>query len=133
MKYEIDLPDLTGSDGTRYEPTGEYRRPKIGDWFLDTTERICRAGTNSFSGRYIILRPVAPPYVWPEGLRGWGWAMDENGSVYLFLDQPAMRDGKWFGRGVYQAEAVTAITGHKPPVITDWRVPVRNPNWEPSE
>lgn len=35
MKYEIEIPDsLLTCDGKRYEPTGEYRNPKEGEWYL---------------------------------------------------------------------------------------------------
>ena len=133
MKYEIDLPDLIGPDGTRYEPTGEFRRTNKGEFYLYCDGLVYFADIPSTGLRH-ILRPVAPPYEWPAGLRGWGWAMDANGMVFLYTNEPERNVTSWTciatRGGVIAPLTVELITGHKPPQITDWREPVRNPNWE---
>jgi len=127
MKVLIDLPDvIRDADGNEYEATGEYRAPNKGDWHLwgRTTPSIaCR----DMVGDYIILRRK---WTWPAWLKGWGIAMDANGTCYAFATKPELsiytwhpdEDGAFF-------RWYPEMLGPPPP-ITDWTQPVLNPNYK---
>ena len=65
-KYEIEFPVLV-KDGVEYEPTGEFRCPKVNDWYLLPTGP--RQSVWDFEiERYPILRRKQTPL---ERLKAW--------------------------------------------------------------
>lgn len=61
MKVEIELPELP----KRFEYTGEYRRPKEGEFFSNYGI-ICKAEVDT-TVEYPILRKVKPPREFKDG------------------------------------------------------------------
>ena len=56
MKFEIDVEIPEG-----YEPTGEYRRPAKGEWWMPALE-LGTASSGATMGARIILRKEKPRY-----------------------------------------------------------------------
>jgi len=128
MKYEIELPDMMHRD-VRYEPTGEFRAPKVGDWFLNVNGNVEYADFNLESNVRIILRPV---WTWPEWLGGYCFAMNENGGMLWHSTQCQRVPNIWLSAG-HQATMSTLVAihpGFTPPTITDWTKPIINPRWK---
>ena len=66
MKYTIDFPPLM-KDGVEYEPTGEYRRPSKGEYYL--CHEVRRVACDFRIECYPILRPKFTPLQRLENLR----------------------------------------------------------------
>lgn len=138
MKYEIELPDeIKDEVGTMYEPTGEYRKPRPGDFFAanhytsnDIEVKSCLRDNHAIAR--IILRPK---WTWPSWLGGWGFTKGRGGYI-CWTSEPVVKnsnEGVWQRYGdceIVPADALKLIyPGFIPPVITDWTKPVLNPNW----
>lgn len=131
----LPVPICNFSDGDEYEPTGEFRRPRIGDYYAvnhyETDElQVKLAADNDHAICRIILRPN---WKWPTELKGWGFAKDPGarGWVWWYETEPTRGTGSWHHKkgGVCKAVSLLAAFGISPPEITDWRVPVLNPNY----
>ena len=53
MKVEIELPEIKD-----YKYTGEWRKPKNNEWFLDVHKSVCKAVDNSIIQKYLILKKI---------------------------------------------------------------------------
>lgn len=144
-KYEIELPDMVcDADGVTYLPTGEFRAPDAGEFFLNCYGNVELTDVQLRANQRIILRPI---WKWPTALAGWGIAMDERGGSTWFshpakiicdgwgYDLPTNRAAwprgadMWMEIPTYKLSKVVAgftSPGHFP---GGWRVPVLNPNW----
>lgn len=128
MKYTIELPDvIKDADGVEYEPTGEWRCP------LNDERCIVLGSVKVAEGWWreerIILRQK---FLWPIGIGGWGFTRDRDSPVVFFhpCAPEIVGEGWRSGRfGAASADFMRAI-GVSVPVITDWRVPVLNPNYK---
>lgn len=89
FEIEVDIPE-------GYEATGEWRRPKLGDLYLDVDGRIMRADFDFNSHCYHILRKK---FVAPAWLTNWKYiARSRLGSVTMWGDGPEpfpTKDGYW--------------------------------------
>lgn len=129
VEYKIKLPRLV-RDGVEYEPTGECRSPRNGEWYLQPGWSPFQASFDyTDTDTYPILRPV---WKWPEWLQGWGFAMDDCGNVYWFENEPIRGATMWNNNhGITIQSNAFDVLGIPVPEITDWRVPVLNPNYKP--
>jgi len=127
MKHLVELPDvIKDAAGNEYEPTGEYRVAS-NEWILVdgvavNTRAICNLN------KYVILRHK---WTWPAWLKGWGIAMDKNGRSFVYAEKVQQGSGGWDNGGNFiSIVALLNFTDFTPPVITDWTIPVLNPNWK---
>lgn len=134
MKYLIEFPDVIRDyKGNEYEPTGEYRIPKTGEWYWNDDAAVL--AEYSHYSHYPILRPK---WTWPlingEPLKGWGFAMDSGGSVWLYENDPGRSNVSWGPcHAIINASTLSkCLPNFTPPTITDWTVPVLNPHWKAS-
>ncbi len=140
MKYQIELPDeIKDSHGQVYEPTGEHRRPRTGEYFLvnhvqrDPSEADEWAAKRAINDDHAIARPILrPKWTWPSWLGGWGIAKDERGSAYWYEKPASCGKSQWSNTGTYQPVTQLQLLAptFTPPVISDWTKPVLNPNWK---
>lgn len=134
MKFQIDIPTpIKDAAGNEYEPSGEYREPKEGDWFLHYSEHAAKAlCSGSIGMRQIILRPL---WTWPVWLGGWGIAMDKSGRILWHESEAALWADRWesTGRRFLLEHFKALLPTFVPPVITDWQTPVLNPNYKEGE
>lgn len=131
MKYEIELPDVMADvNGSQYEPTGEYRQPNPGEYFLDGENTVCYVGRSRLAARYPILKPK---WTWPEWLDGWGFALDSDGSFYWYAEEPEEGESYWNPENITKAVPITDNTRlmlpSLPPLPTDWKKPILNLNY----
>lgn len=131
MKYEIELPDvMIDVKGNQYEPTGEYRQPNPGEYFLDDENTVCYVGRSRLAARYPILRPT---WTWPEWLSGWGFALDSDGNFYWYENEPVKSDKDWDTENEIKPVRITdnirRMIPSLPPLPTDWKKPILNPNY----
>lgn len=128
MKVLIELPDvITDADGNLYEATGEFRKPKKSEHYFSVYSNVCVANFDFSSESHIILRRK---WTWPEWLKGWGIAMDVNGSCFVFAKRPERNTYTWQPQDDSSFFRWCPEMLGPPPVITDWTQPVLNPNYK---
>jgi hypothetical protein len=71
MKYEIELPEFD-----EYEPTGEYREPEIGDYFIGDGEKVIRCTSEMCES--IIMKKKK----WVPKERELIFKIHSNGNIY---------------------------------------------------
>lgn len=133
--YQIHLDETKLiKDGKQYEPTGEFRKPIAGEVML-TAKGPEKAVHNQMFSK-IILRET---WTWPSWLKGWGIAMDSDGSIWLHEHEPVYEadTGEWIPGKVASAIGLDDdgvfrwwLTDHSmsaPPVTRD--KPILNPNY----
>lgn len=92
VKVQIELPTLEG-----YEYTGEFRLPKMGEWYLCHASGPMFAQVDFELYSFPILRKV---WQEPAGIFKPGWiAKDKTGEWYWFERIPRLRDGVWLFGG----------------------------------
>lgn len=131
VKYQIELPDeIRDAAGNRYEPTGEWRRPKKGEWLLNIVGCAEKAAYDFEIHYYPILRPI---WQWPDWLGGWGIASDIKGELYWYQKPARSVFNTWLSDSgpACSVDVIAAIhPSFVPPTITDWTQPVINPKWK---
>lgn len=129
MKYEIDLQEkYVGTDGKEYVPTGEFRKPKRGEWIVfDTHAEVMLNDSDAF---HLILKEK---WTWPWWLSGWGFALDNDGKFYWYEHRPVKFGKYWSPKNETMAVQITdnvrLMFPSLPPLPTDWTKPILNPNY----
>ena len=98
QEVTIRLPKPLMLDGVEYEPTGEWRCPKAGEYYLHDTGDVTES-THGFSHtNFIILRPK---WKWPSALKARWLAKNSNETYHAFAaSMPEFEYGEsWHGRG----------------------------------
>lgn len=130
MKIEFNVPDRVECAHGVYEPTGEYRTPATGEFYLSDTNTILQQNVDVFDR---VLRPIYHKvWVWPAYLNGWGFAMDQNGYIWWFEHPAEMETIRWMPSKGYTMPLAKLTTAIKlsPPTFIDWTTPVLNPNYK---
>ena len=110
-----------------YEPTGEYRKPKAGEYINFSGIRHVTDG-HLYGNDYVILRPV---WKWPEFVKPGCWiAMDKNGNWAFYDEEPHITlngGNEWLPRGAafVMAGEVANFFNFTPPPCTDWKLSKR--------
>ena len=98
IEIEVDIPE-------GYEGTGEYRRPKNGDYWIDPkTDELASFPTHLAKDRCVILRKAWTPEPWmPKGCllkyrestRAWEFGRRSSRSTHIYLDANELAEMFW--------------------------------------
>lgn len=134
MKVLIELPDvIKDDDGVEYEPVGEWRVPKIGEYYLDTECRVCIEKEGR--GAAIVLRKK---FVWPEWLGGYAIAKDDGGGIWMYHQEIEIDSHRWVQidespegiKTFIQIQPWMFPTLDLDTLLADWTKPLLNPNYK---
>ena len=104
-----------------FEPTGEFRGPRPGDWIIASDGEVMLSRSESPYPR-MILRPV---WTWPECVQpGWWLSHNVYGVWFLSEKEPMPNTVSWeFGcRCVRISDDITrALRLTLPPLSEDWK------------
>ena len=102
-----------------YEPTGEYRELRSGEFGLFEGTAF---PSQCDPLEYPVLRPL---WQWPEWIKPGCWiALDRGGNWWLYTHEPQLHGGTWSsgcGRACPINEDFSGVIDFTPPPCTDWR------------
>lgn len=117
ITIEVDIPD-------GYEATGEFRLPdESREFWLNPTARLCfpHNGQPTCDGPRLILRKK---WQCPEGVTANWLAVDDDGYIRLFDEEPKLEGGDWYdGNGWMSYIHPSHVSWSSPPRGTKHKNP----------